>query len=76
MRFAFSELAPALLPLTLQFVNHETNEVLRTIYVDGPGAIQIPSNEELGGQPVGVRIYYANGIVSYKAPGIQEQREK
>lgn len=76
MRFEFAEMPSQYFPMTFQFVDHETNEILHVITLTEPGAVRIPSNEEFGGRKVGVRTYYGTGAVLYKGPGTALVKEQ
>lgn len=76
MNSAFGDLHPRQFPLTMQFVSHRTGEVIKILEVPKAGAVRIPTNAELGGGWIGVRIYFGDGTVIYRGPHEAGMRER
>lgn len=68
MSQSFFELKPEMYPFTITFLEHATGLVRHTLLISGPGGARVPGNEELGGNPIGVHVKYANGHEQYNAP--------
>lgn len=60
---AFADVPADAFPLTIVFVGVDSGREVARIVVDGPGAVHIPPLRREHGEPIGVRIEYANGLV-------------
>lgn len=58
---AFGDLPADAFPFTIQFLRHDTREVVHSIYVDGPGAIAVPALKDKYG-PIDVRMITPQGV--------------
>lgn len=61
MQHAFADLPRDAFPLTITYINAETNETMETVTVEGPGALNVPAR----GVPTDVYIEFGNGETSY-----------
>jgi len=68
VNFVAYDLPTSEFPFTIEYVNHGTGEVIHTETVRGPGVLRVMSLEELGGEPVGVRLTGPDGHESYAPP--------
>jgi hypothetical protein len=59
---AFSSLPADAFPFTVEFISHDTGQVVHTIDVPEPGVLRVPPLRDEHG-PVWARISYANGTV-------------
>lgn len=66
---AFADVPAEDFPMRIEFYRTDTKEVIRSIQIDGPGALQVPG---LGGPDkgfwVGVRVTTATGEISETEP--------
>lgn len=57
---AFHDLREIDFPFHVDFLDADTGDLVRTLTVDGPGAVQVPSRADLG-CPVDVRLRFPSG---------------
>jgi len=60
---AFADVPADAFPIVLIFVGVESGREVHRIVVEGPGSVHIPALRRDAGEPIGVRIEYANGLV-------------
>jgi len=65
---AFHDLPAEAFPFTVEFFRVSDRVVMHTVIVHDAGLLRVPSNAELGGEPVGVRTTYADGTVQETVP--------
>lgn len=61
MQHAFADLPRNAFPLTITYINANTNEAMESVTVEGPGALNVPAR----GVPTDVRIEFGNGETAY-----------
>lgn len=62
---AFGDLPAEAFPFTIEFLRHDTREVVHSILVDGPGVIAVPALAGKHG-PIDVRLVTPQGIQEYR----------
>jgi hypothetical protein len=68
--WAFHDLPADAFPVTLDLLDAASREVRWTLVLDGPGALRVPSRDEInGGLPVTARVTFADGTVNEAGPG-------
>jgi hypothetical protein len=65
----FRDLPADAFPFTMELLDAETREVCWSATADGPGAVRVPSRDEVnGGRPTAARVTLGNGKVSVAEP--------
>lgn len=62
MQYAFHDLSADSFPFVISYIDPETDEVIDTLTVEGPGTVHIPGREF----PVDVKVEFANGETTYR----------
>lgn len=63
MPSAFQDLPATAFPFLIEFMRSDNGEVVHSIHVTGPGALEIPALRKEHGVPISVRVIYADGEI-------------